>query len=66
MLKLTNALKELSGELLFVNPNVISAIYEYPDDDNGGEPVTVIYGPQGEQWKIKENISDVVKMIERS
>jgi hypothetical protein len=62
LMKLTNALEDLDGELLFINPNVVSAIYEYPDDDD--VPVTTIYGPTGEQWRVKETLSDTTKMFE--
>jgi hypothetical protein len=66
MIKLTNAVEAHKGNLIYINPYHISAVYEFAKT-NGGSLTTVIYGGYtGINWEVEESLNEVLKLIKKT
>jgi hypothetical protein len=64
LIKLTNNADHSKGLPIYINPEMVTAVYERPLEP-GGSLVTILYGgPQGLEWYVEEGLSEVLKKVE--
>ena len=63
MIKLTNALEAHKGNLIYINPYHISAVYEFAKEKNGSLTTMVYGGYTGVNWEVEESLSEVLKLL---
>ena len=64
LVQLTNNADHSKGMPIYINPDMIMAVYERAMIP-GGSLVTVVYGgPQGLEWYVEEGLSEALRRIE--
>ena len=64
LLKFTNIAEQHKGNILYINPDNIVAVYELAKTP-GGSLTTIIYGGvgAGTSWEVEESLSEVIKKV---
>lgn len=64
-IKLTNTVEKHIGEVIWINTDHITSIYEHPKI-TGGSLTTFIHCRVGEPatWEVEESVSQIMKQIE--
>lgn len=59
----TNAAANHKGNLIYINPETVSAVYEVAREA-GGSLITIIYGgPTGVTWEVEESFKSVINAL---
>ena len=64
LIKLTNNAEHSKGLPIYINIDMITAVYERALEP-GGSLITIIYGgPTGLEWYVEEGLSEVLRKVE--
>lgn len=63
-IKLTNSRENHKGDVLYLNTDNITAIYEMANQPGGSLATKIYGGPTGSEWEVEESIGTVINKIE--
>lgn len=65
MVKFTNASHAFDGDDIYINADIVASVFEIIDPDENAklQRYTVIYGVNNVDWRVKENLEDVVYLL---
>jgi hypothetical protein len=66
VIKLTNASEEHKGNLIYINPYHISAVYEFAKEKNGSLTTMIYGGYAGVTWEVEESLGEVLKLLKQT
>jgi hypothetical protein len=65
-IKLTNAAEQHKGNVIHINTDQITAIYEIAKVPDGSLTTMVYGGPVGTDWEVEESLAEVMKMVNKA
>ena len=65
MVKLTNASHAFDGDDIYINADIVASVFEIIDPDENAklQRYTVVYGVNNVDWRVKENLEDVIYLL---